>query len=244
MSETRYTELADHYRRLILSGDLEPSTRLPTVKDLCAEWRVASATVSRALEQLRVEGLITTTTRGTFVANDVPVTLSAQDRLARARRTGHILATGETARVTHAELVQPPLYVAELFELDPGDQVVRRQFVVGRGRERLMLAVNWYPAHFAALVPDLLSTAPGKVDGLIKKVLSATGRTITHARDDMHARPTDERESALLGVPLGAPTLAGAHRWYDETGVIEYGEWCLPPRLTVSYSVDPEGITQ
>ncbi len=145
----------------------------------------------------------------------------------------------QTSLVMDAGLVVPPLYVAELFDLSHGDQVVRRQWVARRGRVRTAFAVTWYPAQFAALVPQLLNTAPFPNDTMTWKVLEATGRSITHARDDMHARSLDQREAYALGKPVGDPTLAMAWRWSDDDGVIEYGEACLPERLTIGYEYRP-----
>ncbi|QMU70874.1 GntR family transcriptional regulator [Streptacidiphilus sp. P02-A3a] len=230
-----FTVIADSFRQRILSGELEPGTKLPTNREISGQWQVAAATVSRALQALQVEGFIRTTPRGTFVADEPKVGLSSRDRLARVQRVKSILAEGETSRVTAAGLVVPPLYVAELFDLDAGDQVVRREWISGRGQTRTTFAVTWYPAQFAALVPDLLSTAPGKNAGLTARVLEATGRSITHAREDMHARQADAREASALGLAVGTAILAGAHRWSDDAGVVEYGEWCLPPRFTLGY---------
>ncbi|WP_326688442.1 GntR family transcriptional regulator [Streptomyces sp. NBC_01795] len=239
MAEQRFMSIAAELRDQVLAGTLVPGDKLPTIKELAASYRCAGATAQRALGQLVVEGVVRTSPRGSFVADEAPVSLSPAERAVLARRTGSILAEGETAVVTAAELVVPPLYVSEIFDLDHGDQVVRREYVVGRSRTRSMLAVDWFPAHFAAQVPDLLSTAPGKVRGLLSKVLETVGRTPTSARDDMHAREADQREAHHLGIPPGAPTLAGAHRWSDADGMILYGEWCLPPRMTLSYETAP-----
>ncbi|MFC1419293.1 GntR family transcriptional regulator [Streptacidiphilus cavernicola] len=238
-SSKTFTVIADHFRQRILSGELEPGTKLPTNREISGSWQVAAATVSRALQALQVEGFIRTTPRGTFVSDEPRVGLSSRDRLARVQRVKSILAEGETSRVTAAGLVLPPLYVAELFDLDTGDQVVRREWISGRGTTRTCFAVTWYPAQFAALVPDLLSTAPGKNAGLTARVLEATGRQITHARDDMHGRAADAREAAGLGIPVGSAILAGAHRWSDDNGVVEYGEWVLPPRFVIGYEYTP-----
>ncbi|MFB7378866.1 GntR family transcriptional regulator [Kitasatospora purpeofusca] len=233
-----FTAIADHYRQAILAGDLVSGEKLPTNREMCQRWNVAAATVSRALNQLIVEGLIRASPRGTFVADDAMVTAAGPDRLSMVQRLRSSLMEGETSRVTAAELVVPPLYVQDIFNLDPGDQLVRREFIVGRGRTRTMLVVTWHPAHFAAQVPDLLSTAPGKNAGLTSKILEATGRSITHARDDMHARECDAREASALGLRLGAPVLGGVHRWSDDEGVIEFGLWVVPTRVTVGYQYD------
>lgn len=74
---------------------------------------------------------------------------------------------------------------------------------------------------------------------MTSKVLEATGRKITHARDDMHARSPKAHEANHLGIPVGANILAGYHRWSDGNGVIEYGEWCLPQLMTIGYEYRP-----
>lgn len=231
--------LADHYRQEILSGALAPGAKLPTNRELAGSWQTTAATVTRALSALQVEGYIVTSPRGTFVSDAPAATLSPTNRLERVRRVKSLLAEGETSIVSAAELVRPPVYVADLFDLEYGDQVVRREWTAGRGRVRTCFAVTWYPARFAALVPDLLNTSPGRNDGLTWKVLEATGRQITHARDDMHARKLDAREASHLGRPVGDPTLAMAWRWSDDEGMIEYGEACLPERLTIGYEYKP-----
>ncbi|MFE3523779.1 GntR family transcriptional regulator [Streptomyces sp. NPDC059161] len=237
--EKTFTKIADHFRERITSGELEPGARLPTNREIAGSWQTAAATVSRALQALQVEGYIRTTPRGTFVEDDPVWTLTPKDRLERVQRVKSFLAEGETSRVTAAELVKPPLYVADILDLEDGDQAVRREWLAGRGKTRTVFAVIWYPAPFAALVPDLLNTSPGRNHGLTARILEATGRTITHARDDMHAREADAREASALALPVGAPVLAGVHRWSDAEGIIEYGEWCLPPRFTIGYEYTP-----
>lgn len=236
---TTSAALADHYRQEVLSGAMPPGAKLPSNRELAGKWRTTAVTVTRALSALQVEGYIVTSPRGTFVSDAPPATLSPTARLERVQRVKSLLAEGETSRVTAAELVIPPLYVAELFDLSHGDQVVRREWIAGRGQVRTAFAVTWYPAPFAALVSDLLNTAPGRNDGLTWKVLEATKRSITHARDDMHARKLDAREAHALGKPVGDPTLAMAWRWSDAEGMIEYGEACLPERLTIGYEYKP-----
>jgi GntR family transcriptional regulator len=236
-TEHPYMRVAERIRRRILDGEsgYQEGDKLPPQRDLATAEEVSGATLGRALDQLQVEGYITTSRRGTFVANAPEVAPSSYDRISRVMRTGSILAEGETVIVTTAEMIRPPQYVAELFDLDEGDQVIRRQWHTGKGAQRTGLFVTWCPAHFGASVPELLSTSNRSAPGLLKKIQSATGRTIKAGRDDIHSRDADAREAGFLGIRIGSPILAGAHRLWDEDGVIEYGEWCLPVRLTVGY---------
>lgn len=231
-----YMQVAERIRRRILDGVLKEGEKLPPVRELARAEGVSAATLGRSLDQLQVEGYITTSRRGTFVANAPEVTASGYDRITRVLRTGSVLAEGETLTVTDADLVRPPQYVADLFDLGDGDQVVRRQWHTGKGQQRTGLHVTWYPAHFAASVPELLSTTPGRAAaGLLLKVQEATGRRVIAGRDDVHGRDADAREASYLGIKIGSPILAGAHRLWDAEGLMEYGEWCLPYRLSVGY---------
>ncbi|MCC9310435.1 GntR family transcriptional regulator [Kitasatospora sp. RB6PN24] len=235
-AEKTFTRITDHYRRQILTGALPAGSRLPSNKELAVKWGVAVETVRKALSQLQVEKLIRTSPRGTFVADEAPAAASPADRLSAVRSSMRTFMDGETSIVTAAQLVVPPVYVADLFDLDHGDQVVRREYVAGRSSVRTLFAVDWFPATFAVLVPELLSTAPAKNDGITARICEATARMVTTARDDMHGRPADAREAAALGLEVGAAILAGATRWGDDTGLIQYSEWCLPTRLTIGYS--------
>jgi len=63
-----YRQIADHIRRQVESGALEPGTRLPPIRSLAADLRVNRDTVSLAYEALAGEGLLVSTVgRGTFV---------------------------------------------------------------------------------------------------------------------------------------------------------------------------------
>ncbi|GHI06231.1 GntR family transcriptional regulator [Streptomyces cellostaticus] len=233
--EHPYMQVAERIRRRILDGVLKEGEKLPPVRELAKQEGVSVATLGRSLDQLQVEGYIITSRRGTFVANAPEVAPSGYDRITRVLRTGSVLAEGETLIVTHAELIKPPQYVAEIFDLDDGAQVVRRQWHTGKGQQRTGLFVTWYPAHFAAAVPELLSTSRVSSPGLLLKIQQATGRRVTAGRDDIHGRDADAREANFLGLRTGSPILAGVHRLWDDQGVIEYGEWCLPYRLAVGY---------
>ncbi|MEU1444684.1 GntR family transcriptional regulator [Streptomyces mirabilis] len=243
-TEHPYMQVAERLRRRILDGALEEGEKLPAQRELARTEGVSVATLGKALDQLQVEGYITTSRKGTFVANAPSVAPSGYDRITRVLRTGSVLAEGETMIATAAELIRPPQYIAELFDLDEGDQVVRREWHTGKGQQRTGLYVTWYPAHFAAAVPELLSTSRKSSPGLLLKIQQATGRRITAGRDDIHGRDADAREANYLGLRIGSPILAGVHRLWDDQGVIEYGEWCLPYRLAVGYEYSFEAVPE
>ena len=70
-SSPAYAVLAANLRRRILSGELQPGTRLPGEAELTAEYGVGRSTIREALRSLASQNLINTTrgvTGGSFVA--------------------------------------------------------------------------------------------------------------------------------------------------------------------------------
>lgn len=54
-----YLQIAEAIRRLIISGELQPGERLPSVRAMSNRWRCTPKTVSRAYSLLAREGLVT-----------------------------------------------------------------------------------------------------------------------------------------------------------------------------------------
>lgn len=66
-----YEQMVEKLERLIVSGGLEPGSRMPSVRSLAMELSVNPNTVQRAYTQLEQEGyLYTITGRGSFVASE------------------------------------------------------------------------------------------------------------------------------------------------------------------------------
>ncbi|MFF4653590.1 GntR family transcriptional regulator [Streptomyces sp. NPDC001380] len=233
-----YIQITDHFRQEIQEGALREGDKLPSVAEIARTWGVAHATAAKAVGQLQVEGLILSSPRGSFVAGKAANAASPADRIMRARRTGSIASQNEHHRVTAAEIVAPPAYVAELLDLEDGAQVIRREVVTIEDKALRALTVTWYPASLAEQVPELLLAEGGRVGELLTKVEAAIGE-VRRGRDFYHARGADSREAGALGLPVGSAILAGAWlAWADGERVVEYGETCLPPRATVSYPYD------
>lgn len=247
-----YQQITDYYRQLILSGGLSEGEKLPTIVEVAREWEVATATAAKGIGQLTVEGFVRTSPRGTFVAAAKNVTSTPRDRLVRMHRSGRATGSGgESVLVTAAEQVTPPAYVADLLDLDSNEPIVRREWITSTTQtpgspQPLMLSVSWFRVAFADKVPELLDTQPASGEEIVRRIEVATGRKVSHAQDHFRGRAADEREAKALGLPVGSAILAGAFLRNDETGVIEYGEFVLPPNMTISYEYDldtPPGNT-
>ena len=68
----RQTAVSSQLRDQIVHGVLAPGAQLPARTRLRESFQVSHMTVQRALDQLRREGFVYTTPRGTFVATDPP----------------------------------------------------------------------------------------------------------------------------------------------------------------------------
>jgi DNA-binding transcriptional regulator YhcF (GntR family) len=79
---------------LVASGDLAAGTRLPTVRGLAVDLRLAVNTVARAYKELEADGVVVTQgRRGTFVRSGASVsteeaTAAAASYVARCRALG------------------------------------------------------------------------------------------------------------------------------------------------------------
>jgi len=96
-----YEQLRSQVARRVSTGDLEPGTKLPTVRALATELGVAPGTVARAYTELEADGVVVTEgRRGTFVAAaaaPADVVEAAEEYAATARRLG--LTLPEATRV-------------------------------------------------------------------------------------------------------------------------------------------------
>ena len=68
-----YIQVVEHFRQMVLRGDLKPGDQLPTVRSLALELRVNFNTVARAYRLLDEAGIISTQQgRGTYILSLPP----------------------------------------------------------------------------------------------------------------------------------------------------------------------------
>ena len=64
-----YEQIVEKFRMLILSGALEPSSKMPSVRQLAVELSINPNTIQKAYRELEAEGYVYTVAgKGTFVA--------------------------------------------------------------------------------------------------------------------------------------------------------------------------------
>lgn len=234
-----YVQITNALRQAVTTGQYQPNQRIPTIPELAESWQVAPATAAKAIRQLQVEGLIWTSTQGSFVTDPARVSETPRDQI-----TGLVTHEGlavEAVVVTGADIVTPMPYIADLLGLEAGEQVIRREEISSLAGRPVKLEVDWIPAPSTDLALNLIEKAPIP-GGTINMVERITGRRVVHGRDHIRGRASDHREATALRIPVGAPILAGAHVWSDADGVVLYGEWCLPPDRVISYQYPVDGV--
>lgn len=229
-SAPAYMQIADYYRQQIADGGYQPGDQLPPVAELAENWSVSPGTANKAMRRLHGEGLVKIERPAGTVVLDRQATPAPKDYAQLLQRQPH----GEEYKITSAELVMAPEYVAKVMGLDDGDQVVRREFITYENRKPTTLSVTWTPGSFAHSVPELTSTGP--LGGRPVELLDQVGRRPSWGHDYITGRSArDQREASALGLDVGAPITAVTYLWNDSEGVLEYGEYIKGSNQVVSY---------
>ena len=135
-----FVVLRDEIRR----GVLAPGQALAKEEALCTRFGVSRITVRRALADLAAIGLIERRQGiGNFVRHDVPAprqrpTLSLIDGLRRTADETDVTVLG-------VERAVPPVEVADLLQLSPGEVAVRAQRMRSIAGVPVMLTDSWVP---------------------------------------------------------------------------------------------------
>ncbi|MBB5910490.1 GntR family transcriptional regulator [Actinoalloteichus hymeniacidonis] len=229
--------MLEHIRNQIIDGTLAPGASVPSERQIVVDWEVSRSTATKVLAALRADGLVESIQGvGTIVRAAALRPESPQDRFARARRTGKIYGPDEYAKITEASLAAASAYLADVFGIDEGRDLIRRVRVTYRGDSPISLSTSWFDASHAETAPALLTTE--RIKGGTAAYLEQTANlVIARGRDDKSARTATTEDSEALGVPIGSPVLAGRNTVWTEDGVvIEYGESVRPANHWASTS--------
>lgn len=69
-----YIQLYDYFANKIRFGVFKPGDKLPTYSELINEYSISKVTISKAYRMLQDKGLVTLSTKGTFVTEQTPNT--------------------------------------------------------------------------------------------------------------------------------------------------------------------------
>ena len=247
-TEYPHRQIAQSVRERIHAGEWAAGERLPSIPALAEAYGVAKQTVQRAIDQLRVEGvLITRPGSGTYVRG----TRRPLNRLARGRygtRRGYHadLAARYRQQLLGAGRAPAPAEVADAFGVPAGTSLVcRRHLVVTDERQPVEVGASWFlptEADNTSLVREMAYGRP-----LYQEVEDVTGRRYATAADHLTARLPTREEAAALHIRPDTPVLHLLHVAYDvRRRPIEVAQATWPgpmTTLTETYAVPAEPVT-
>jgi GntR family transcriptional regulator len=207
-----FEQIKERLERAITSGELAAHGRIPSERELSAQYHVSRMTIRQALGALvRSGALYSRSGKGTFVAErkiEQPLqrlTSFTEDMRARGMRP--------SSQLLGAERIAAQLEVAHALGLPSGSQLVRIT--------RLRLANDEPLAIEASHLPDVLF--PGLLErdlsGSLYEVLHRDyGVTLSSARQAIEASAATDDERELLALPEGIPVLRLRRLTFDARG--------------------------
>jgi GntR family transcriptional regulator len=227
----KYLQIAGHIRDQIVRGDLKPGDEIPSERALALTWNVARPTATKAVESLRVQGLVESRQgAGTYV-REVAAAPRARERYERARDHGTMYSDTETVEFVGNEIVDdPPEHVRQALRLAAGAGAIRRARVIKRrSGDPIELSISWFTSELAAKAPGLL--VPERLRGGTAKYIAAmTGQRATYARDQVAARLATDEEAIRLQLTPAAPVLVYQLTVYDASdSPVQFDEATYPP---------------
>lgn len=129
-------QIAAKLRAAIEQGELLPESKLPSERELVAEFGVSAQTAREAVKLLKNEGLVVGQNgRGVFVRKTPPLVRLGIERFSRAKRAAGLaaqkceaVALGLASRQEILELAEVPApdWVARWYGIEPGAPVFKR----------------------------------------------------------------------------------------------------------------------
>lgn len=214
MPQLKYEQIADHLRSRITEGDFSPGDLLPSGRDLCEQFDVSRATVIKAMDVLRNDGVVVARQGAGFTVVVAPVARPAGRRVPGPRATG-----GKSfKRLGKPAMEVPPEHVTQTLRLDGGARALRRaRLVLLDDGDAFTLVTAWFPPEVAEACPRLAQEGP-IAEGTTSYVARCTGRSPVRGTDVYRVRSATDTESASLAVHRSGPVAVVLHTAYDEAG--------------------------
>jgi GntR family transcriptional regulator len=221
--------VADALRRAIMDKTYKPGDQLPSESQLAAQHHASRPTIRRALQDLRLKGLIETRQgKGAFVRRPPPlaITLTAENynRHQREGRPGFQAQMSEQGHTSHQDILEvatvpAPSEVAQRLGLEEGQDVLMRRlrFVVDELPVQLV-RVYYEPGLIAGSQLERPVVIP---DGVHAELRRLGVRVTRFVEDFMGARLPDPEEERALQLPSGVPVTRNIRTAYAGDQAIE-----------------------
>lgn len=233
---TGYAEIATYFRRQIADGTLAPGDPMPTQKQVREQFGTSIATVNRAFQMLKAEGLTAARVgQGTTVAEQPRIASTASARLRRISRTGRPYGAKEKSIEHTAKLlscVDP--FVADALGVELHDEILVRTRVYVRNDVRTVAAFSYINPRGWAAVPEILVPEP-MGHFWQEDYTERTGKDVVKLPELSGARLASDKELEMLHVDVppyaAVPVLVLANTFHDEDGPLEHWQDTYMPGL-------------
>ncbi|MBV2354373.1 GntR family transcriptional regulator [Streptomyces sp. J2-1] len=213
MALLKYEQIAEDLRTRVAAGEFGPGELLPSSRDLAEQWQVSRATVVKAYDMLRFDGLVEARQGSGFTVAETPL---ARPAGGRGKGSSRIAGGAPYRRLGAPDRVVPPERIAEALELTPGETALRRSRLVLLDDARPgTLVTAWFPAAVANLSPKLSQEGP-IAEGTTHYVRRTTGRSPAEGVDTTTVRLIQPDEALLLEVDALTAVAVVLHVAYDE----------------------------
>jgi GntR family transcriptional regulator len=211
-----YRQIADVLRERIQSGQLASGNALPSTRQLVTEFRVSDQVVRRAIEVLRMEGLIDSHAgKGVFVRELPPIRRLASDRYDRRHReAGRTPFMADTANLgpahfemTRFEATPAPGNVAKRLQLPDDALVLVQGLRFHAGRDVLQISTAYVPYE---LVDGTRVADPAAKSWERDTIgnLDSVGVHVDQVVEEIVARMPRPEERRALNVGAGVPVFS------------------------------------
>lgn len=208
-----YLQIADHIRFRIADGTYGPDEQLPTVADLCEQYRCSTTVVRMALDVLRSAGLVVSQQgKGTFVRGDRPRQRRVINHLYAKRSRSSPLFAGiseagkEPSLRSDTERLPASPVIAERLQVDAGAELVVTRYRFYADDEPVMLSTSYEPA---ALTDGTSIERPEEspTTGVVAR-FDLIDIHIDSVVEHVTARGAGPEEISALRIPHGVPVMA------------------------------------
>lgn len=209
----KYEQIADDLRTRIANGEFGPGELLPSGRDLAEQWDVSRATVVKAYDVLRNDGLVVARQGSGFTVVETPIARPAGGRRADAPR---VSGGAPFRRLGTPDRVVPSQEVGGLLGLKAGETALRRaRLVLLEDGAPATLVTAWFPPEIADAAPRLSMQGP-IAEGTTHYVRRQTGRSPFEGVDVKTVRLASSDEAELLEVEQPAAVAVVVHVAYDQ----------------------------
>lgn len=229
-----YLRVADDLRRKILDGTLPPHARLPSQARIRSEYGVSDTVALEARKVLMAEGFVEGRSgSGTYVRE--------RPRHKRILRSG-FRPTGPATPYRQEQADEgakgswesrsvqdvASADVAERLGIEPGERVMRTQYVFRTEGEPSMLSTSWEPLAVTARTPVMLpEEGPVGGQGVVPR-MAAIDVIVDHMAEEVGARPGLAEETAALGGVPGHIVIEIRRTYFASGRPVETADVVIP----------------